>query len=250
VRELLCIFPFEEEFFRRHGVQATYIGHPLARLVRSTVTREEFFRKHRLPPERPLVVLLPGSRPGEIARHLPELADAANRLHRERASSFLLAIPAMAAPAVRNSKFWEPIQRAPIQVVEGQTWDAIAHADVSLAASGTVTVEAALLGTPMVTFYRVAGLSWWMGRFLVDVPFFSMVNLVAGKQVVPELMQNEMTGERLSQEAGRLLSESAARRRMQQDLAVVAARLSGNEDPLEKAASLIEKLMESTRNVP
>ncbi|MCW5980649.1 MAG: lipid-A-disaccharide synthase [Bryobacteraceae bacterium] len=249
VDRLLCIFPFEEEFFRPRGVRATYVGHPLARLVKPSMSREQFFRQHRIPQDRPMVVLLPGSRRGEIGRHLPELVDAAARLARQRAVSLVMALPAMAVPAAGDAKFWEPIQRSPIQVVEGQTWDAIAHADLALAASGTVTIEAALLGAPMVTFYRVTGLSWLLGRFLVDVPFFSMVNLVAGKQIVPELMQNEMRGERLAREAGRLLSDSARRQRMKEDLAVVAARLAANEDPLEKAASLVEDLIESTGNV-
>jgi lipid-A-disaccharide synthase len=249
VDSLLCIFPFEEEFFRRRGVSALYIGHPLSRLVKPALTREEFFRKHRLPLDRPMVVLLPGSRAGEIGRHLAPLADAANRMHRERASSFLLALPAMVSSARGDANFWEPIRRSPIQVIEEQTWDAIAHADLALAASGTVTVEAALLGTPMVTFYRVTGLSWFLGRFLVNVPFFSMVNLVAGKQIVPELMQNEMTGARLAREAARLLSDTGARRRMKDDLAAVSTRLAGDKDPMEKAASVVLTLIESSANV-
>ena len=95
----------------------------------------------------------------------------------------------------------------------------------------------------MVTFYRVTRLSWWMGRFLVNVPFYSMVNLVAGRQIVPELMQNEMTGERLAAEARRLMVDASARDRMEWDLAEVAARLAGEQDPLEKAASLVQGLL-------
>jgi lipid-A-disaccharide synthase len=245
---LLCIFPFEEEFFRRYGVEARYIGHPLARLVRPTLGREEFLRKYRLPADRPLIVLLPGSRPGEIRRHLPPLAGAVERLLRERAVAFVLALPPKVAPA-DGERFWEPFARTPIQVIEGDTWNAIAHARLALAASGTVTVEAALLGTPMVAFYRVSRVSWWLGRLLVDVPFYSMVNLIAGKRVVPELMQNEVTGEALAGEALRLLSEEPAQR-MRQELARVAAALSGDRDPIEEAASAaLELLPRGTRHV-
>jgi lipid-A-disaccharide synthase len=128
--------------------------------------------------------------------------------------------------------------------LEGQTWDVLAHGDLALAASGTVTVEAALLGIPMVTFYRVTGLSWLMGRFLVDVPFYSMVNLVAGRKVVPELMQEEMTGERLALEAETLLDDAGARERMKQDLAGVARALATETDPMQRAADAVAEFLE------
>jgi lipid-A-disaccharide synthase len=237
---LLCIFPFEEQFFCSHGLNATYIGHPLARLVKPALSRADFFRKHRLPLERPLVTVLPGSRRGEAARHLPALLEAADRLYREQATTFLLP-----ASVTTGAEFFrERMSSAPMHVIEGETWDAIAHADLALAASGTVTIEAALLGTPMVTFYRVTQPSWVLGKLLVDVPFYSMVNLVAGRAVVPELMQGEMTGPRLAAEASRLLRDAEARNRMRGELAEVAARLSAGGDAIEKASAVIQDLME------
>ena len=227
VRTLLCIFPFEEAFFRAEGVPARYIGHPLAGLVRPSLSREEFFRKHRLAAGRPLITVLPGSRRGEAARHLPALVDAANRLYQEQAVNLIL--PASATTGVKFFK--EHLEGTPIRAIEGESWDAMAHADVALAASGTVTVEAALLGTPMVTFYRVTPASWWMGKLLVDIPFYSMVNLIAGRAVVPELMQEQMTGERLAAEARRLLSDPDARAEMKAGLAEVRAALSTPGEP-------------------
>jgi lipid-A-disaccharide synthase len=129
-------------------------------------------------------------------------------------------------------------------VIEGETWEAIAHADLALAASGTVTIEAALAGTPMVTFYKVNALSWLAGRLLVRVPFYSMVNLVAERAIVPELMQGKMTGERLAANALWLLEDDPARQRMRQDLAEVARRLTGEGRAMEKAAALVEELIE------
>ena len=246
VVRLLCIFPFEEKYFLDRGVAATYIGHPLATLARPELAREEFLHRYRMPAGRPLIALLPGSRRGEVARHLPALIDAAVRIHDARAATFVLAAPGggfLGRQADALTSFTERIQRTPIQVIEGQTWDVLAHADLALAASGTVTIEAALLGAPMVTFYRVNRLSWRLGKFLVDVPFYSMVNLVAGKKVVPELMQNEMRGERLAAEALRLLNDSGACREMRQDLEIVAARLASSEDPLERAAALVEEFL-------
>jgi len=248
IDRLLCIFPFEEEFFRQRGVRADYIGHPLVRLVRPSVSREEFFSSQGLAPGRPLITLLPGSRRGEALRHMPALMDAVERLDRKREFQFLLALP---------SGFWQDggaalkrrIGDLPVRVVEGRTWDAMAHAELALAASGTVTVEAALLGVPMVTFYRVTGLTWHLGRFLVDVPFYSMVNLVAGRTVVSELIQNEMTGERLAVEALRLLEDGARRERMREDLSAVAAQLAGESDPFERAAQIVRQVLRLDQGV-
>jgi lipid-A-disaccharide synthase len=242
---LLCIFPFEEEFFRRAGVPATYVGHPLAAMVRPSLPRDEFLRKHRLPQDRTLVALLPGSRRGEADRHLPALLDAVERIYRTHAASFALAIPSgfLAPTDPGLTHFKERASRLPIQVIEGETWDVLAHAGLALAASGTVTVEAALLGTPMVTFYRVSPLSWMLGKLLVNVPFYSMVNLVAGKKLVPELMQNEMSGQRLAAEAVRLLNDPAERDQMRRGLRDVAAALSSTVDPMERAAGIIEEFL-------
>ena len=242
IRRLLCIFPFEQEFFERHGVRAVYIGHPLAGRVAPALAKDEFFRKHRLAAGRPLIAILPGSRKGEALRHLPALLDAACRLYRERAVNLVLPASATTGAAF----FKDLVGSTPVRVIEGESWDAMAHADVALAASGTVTVEAALLGTPMVTFYRVSAPSWVAGKLLVRVPFYSMVNLIAGRRVVPELMQSRMTGEALAAEAGRLLADPAARAQMCAGLAEVRARLSncGPLSPAARAAAVVQEILE------
>jgi lipid-A-disaccharide synthase len=243
---LLCIFPFEQEYFRKRGLQADYIGHPLTRIVRPAHTRAEFFSKHGLDPVRPSIALLPGSRIGEIARHLPIVADAAARLQRSFAPNLVLAAPLNFTKRAGSAFFRERIGGLPIQVIEGEAWDVIAHADVAIAASGTVTVEAALLGTPMVTFYRVTGLSWLLGRLLVRVPFYTMVNLVAGRKIVPELMQREATGRRVAEEAAALLQNAGSRDHMRRELQGVAATLATSDDPIEKAARIVSGYL--TRN--
>lgn len=243
IDRLLCIFPFEEAFFREHNVPVTYIGHPLTRRIKPALTRTEFFRKHNLPEDRPLIAVLPGSRRSEVLRHIPPLVRAAEILSREQPLSFIL-------PASRNcgAAFFDgPLAGSPIRAIEGEAWDAMAYCDVALAASGTVTVEAALLGAPMVTFYKVTGLSWLIGKFLVDVPFYSMVNLVSEKRVVAELMQSEMTGQRIAAETALILHDPAIRAKMKQDLAAVAALLSGSnaEDPMVRAADEVERVWEA-----
>ncbi|MGH9558758.1 MAG: lipid-A-disaccharide synthase, partial [Bryobacteraceae bacterium] len=172
------------------------------------------------------------------------LLDAARRIGHNRQVTFVLAL----APGfkIEASRFWERIRSTSIQVIEGKTWDVLAHSDLALAASGTVTIEAALLGVPLVTFYRVNELSWRLGRWMVRAPFLSMVNLVAERRLAPELIQNEATGERIAAEAVRLLEDDDARAEMRAGLAEVAARLSGKlggaGDPMETAAAWIEKV--------
>jgi lipid-A-disaccharide synthase len=221
----------------------TYIGHPLASRVRPALSREDFFRKHNLDPCRPLITILPGSRRSEALRHLPQLTRAAEILARDRPMNFVLP----ASPTCGAGFFAEPLAGTGIQVIEGEAWDAMAHCEVALAASGTVTVEAALLGSPMVTFYRVTGTSWAIGKLLVDIPFYSMVNLIAGKRVVPELMQGAMTGERLAAETTRLVDDATERGKMKKDLARVATLLSGEGDAIGRAADEVERVLENLK---
>ncbi|HTW66597.1 MAG TPA: lipid-A-disaccharide synthase [Bryobacteraceae bacterium] len=255
IDRLLCIFPFEPEFFARYGIDAAYIGHPLTRLIKPSASRAELRRNFDVAEDAPLIALLPGSRTGEAARHLPILIETVDWIRQAfhaattRVPRFILAVPPGTVPA--GSIFRERISAASIQLEEGKTWDVLVSADVALAASGTVTIEACLLGTPMVTFYRVNQLSWWMGKALVRVPFYSMVNLVAGRRIVPELIQHQMTPEALAQEALALVESETKRENMRRELARVAHLLSGPadqrrpggqlaEDPLEVAAALVE----------
>jgi lipid-A-disaccharide synthase len=235
VDHVLCIFPFEEEFFQERGVAATYVGHPLAGEVRVSVSREEFFQRHGLTTEQPLVALLPGSRRAEAARHLPAILDAVQRLRQWRPLQFVLP-----ASTTTGSRFFqERIPDSAVQIVEEASADALSHADVALVASGTATVEAALLGAAMVTFYKVTTPSWLAGKFLVDVPFYTMVNLLAGRRVVPELMQDECTGENLAAEVRRLLEDGTARAAMQQDLAEIRHALDTPVPAARRAAEVI-----------
>jgi len=242
VTRLLCIFPFEEPFFRAAGVNADYIGHPLVGVVKPSLSRDDFFRKHGFDPARPLISVLPGSRRGEAARHMPALVEAVRLLDREQALNFVLP-----ASATTGARFFEQqVENTPLRVIEGESWDAMAHSALALAASGTVTVEAALLGVPMVTFYRVNAVSWLLGRLLVQVPYYTMVNLIAGRQVVPELMQREMKGERIAGEALRLLRDSGERARMLQGLEDVRARLADGRTGAapQRAAAIIQDILE------
>jgi lipid-A-disaccharide synthase len=243
IDRLLCIFPFEEAYFRARHVPVTYIGHPLAGRVKPQLSRAEFFRKHNLPLERQLITVLPGSRPSEVLRHVPALVRAAEILSKGRDLSFILP----ASPHCGAAFFDGPLTGSPIRAIEGDelssaAWDAMAYCDLALAASGTVTVEAALLGAPMVTFYKVTPLTYAIGKPLVKVPFFSMVNLIAGRRIVPELIQDDMTGERIAAEAAPLLDGGPDRAKMKEDLAEVAARLAGTTDAISVAVDEVARV--------
>ena len=242
---LLCIFPFEEAFFRKHDVPTTYIGHPLSRLAKPKLTRAQFCSKLGIPEVSRIVALLPGSRHGELARHMPILLDAARRIRERVPATFVLPLPA--GFGLENTRFWEPVQAESIKVVEGHTWDALAQAELALAASGTVTIEGAMLGAPMVTFYRVNALSWYLQRWRVQTPFLTMVNLVGGRQVVPELIQDQMTADRIASEALRLLEEPEVMQTMRTGLAEVATMLRSDRDPMETAADWVEKVVSGDR---
>lgn len=237
VDRLLCIFPFEEAWFRERGVAAEYVGHPLVGRVRPHQSRGEFFARWKLRENLPLVALLPGSRPREVALNLPPLIETARHLR--------------AQCAVVVNPDTEVQGAAGLPVVTGATWDALAQADVAVAASGTITIEGALLGTPMVVIYRVTEPTWQLGRLLVGTPFYSMVNLVAGRAVVPEFIQKDFVPVRVAEEANRLLQSPAARRQMREGLAQVAQRLtSPGGDPVARAAERAIEIMESASRVP
>jgi lipid-A-disaccharide synthase len=137
------------------------------------------------------------------------------------------------------ASFRERIESLSIKVIENEPWDCIGHADLALAASGTVTMEAAVLGTPMVTFYKVTALSWHAGRRLVKVPFLSMANLIAERKIVPELIQDDMTPQKICEEAARLLSNVEATAAMRRDLAAVRLSLTRAGDPFARAANVV-----------
>ncbi len=239
VSRVLCIFPFEEEFYHRANVPVNFIGHPLVDAVQPTMTREQFAEQFHLNATEPIVVLLPGSRPREIEHNLPRMLEACHHLEREREYQFVLA----AAPGITERNLLEHARYdLRLHIVEGATYDALAAADCAIVSSGTATVEAALLGAPMVVVYRVSATTAFIARRLVRTPFFSMVNLIAGRCVVPELIQEAFTAEAVAKEAKRLLTSADAREAMRRDLAEVKRRL-GTGGAIEKAAGIVAGML-------
>jgi len=234
----LCIFPFEEKFFGDAGVPVKFIGHPLVGNVAPSQTREQFFATHGLDLTLSLVTMLPGSRGSELARHLSLLREACVKIHNARPVQFVAAAAPGRAESLKSG--WP--NQLKVTVVEGQTYDALAHANASIVSSGTATVEAALLDAPMVVVYRVTPLTALLARPLVRTKHFSMVNLIAGREVVPELIQNDFTPDKVAEQTLRLLRDPAAAAVMRAELADVRQRL-GPPGAVERAADAIATLL-------
>ncbi|MFQ5723952.1 MAG: lipid-A-disaccharide synthase [Terriglobia bacterium] len=237
VHKVICIFPFEEEFFRRAGVEVEYVGHPLLDAARPALNRQEFLQRYGLQATRPTVCLLPGSRNQEVARHLPRLLEAAARLAEQRSLQFTLVRANTVDPALPKALLAQR-RELPVTLIDDSPYNALAWADAAVISSGTATVEALLLGTPMVVIYRVAAPSWWVGKLLVRTPHYSMVNLLAGRRLVPELIQSDFTPERVAAELERLLSDTSERARIQTELERLKERL-GPPGAIERASRAV-----------
>jgi lipid-A-disaccharide synthase len=235
----LCIFPFEEEFFREAGVSTEFIGHPLVGEVKSTKDRKQFCEALGLDAARTIVTVLPGSRTGELGHHLPVLQESCARIHARKPSQFVVAAAHAKDVELLKSGWAAGLT---IRVVEGETYNALAAADAAIVSSGTATVEAALLNAAMVVVYRVSPLTATLAKPLVRTPYFAMVNLIAEKQVVPELVQDNFTPDKVALETLRILQDPNARAAMRDALTEVRKRL-GPPGAVERAADQIVHLL-------
>ena len=234
---VLVIFPFEEAIYREAGIPAQWVGHPLLDLTPATRPREEVLASLRLDPARPVVALLPGSRHNELRAILPDLVRGAMLIRQTLPNAqFIVA----RAPHLDDGLFDSLEQLAGVVTVEGRTDDVLAAADVAIVASGTVTVQAALHQCPMVVVYRLSSLTYRLGKPFVHVDTYAMANLVAGRRVVPELIQDDFTPERVAAEALRVLTDSAHRTAVRRDLGEVRARLGATGASTRAAEAVIE----------
>ncbi len=249
VDRMLVIFPFEEGFYQGRGVDAKYVGHPLADLALPGVSRAEFAEAIGLDVAKRWVGLLPGSRAKEILLNLPEMLMAARELLRRNEDlEFLLPLAATLTAAQRamvQGMLAESGAGLPVRLVEDAR-AALFHARGSIVASGTATVEAALMGNPFVVVYRVSPVTYWIAKRVVTVPHVAMVNLVADKRLVPELIQDDFTAARIVQEFEPLLLQGEARAEMMTGLAAVGAKLRAGRAPGETAIGVVAGIVVET----
>jgi lipid-A-disaccharide synthase len=249
VDKALVIFPFEEKFYRDRGVDVTFVGHPLADLPAPRITREAYAAAHQLDAAKVWITLMPGSRRKEVRMNLPTMLEAADRLGsgykfllpvaRTLDASFLRELIGTRAETRRAASL-RRIHLVP------EALPALFHSRAGIVASGTATVEAAIMGTPFVMVYRVSPLTYALGKPRVKVPYFAMVNLIAEEEVVPELVQHKFTAENVVTELTKLIPDGEPRARMIDRLAAVKGRLrasGGGAHPSETAAEIILKMI-------
>lgn len=245
IAKMIVIFDFEEEIYRRAGVPVEYVGHPLVDMVRPHLTREQFFAKVDLDASVPTVALLPGSRKQEVTANLPVMLDAATRLTLHHQLQFIVAVAPTIDPGwVETTRLECYVGRATVRPAVHATYDALQHADVAVVASGTATLEAALRERPMVVVYRVSPVTWLVGKLLVNVPFYCMVNILAKKEIVPELMQHDFSAANVAARVEYLLEHPEAREAMIQGFRALRPRL-GPGGAIERAADAVVRLLQS-----
>jgi lipid-A-disaccharide synthase len=238
VDHMAVIFPFEADFYQRHGVKVAFVGHPLLESVKPNAGREETLVKLGLDPKKPVIALLPGSRHGEVSRHLPVMCAAAIRLRRK---AQFLCVQAATIDAEQIRSTFDHFGLS-VPVVEKDRYDAVYAADVVWTASGTATVEIALLGKPMIIVYRLAWLTYLIARWLVRVEHIGMVNLLAGERLMPELIQGDANPERIIAETRMFLDDAVNRSTIVKKLAKLRERL-GAPGAAQRVAALAFSMM-------
>jgi lipid-A-disaccharide synthase len=225
VDQMAVVFPFEVPFYESHGVKVRFVGHPLLDTVHVAENRETVLARLGLDPAKPTIALLPGSRQREVSYHLPVMLEALMCLHRERDIQFLLVRASTVDAGEINSILSK--RGVKIPVVGEARYDAVNASDLVWTASGTATLETALLRKPMIIVYRLSWVTYCLARLLVRVEHIGMVNLIAGERLVPELVQSDFTAERLVEESRSLLDNQGKRSQIANRLSALPEKLGG-----------------------
>jgi lipid-A-disaccharide synthase len=241
VKKMIVLFPFEVPLYEAAGVDVEWVGHPLLDIVKPTLPREVAFQKFGLDPKRRTIGLLPGSRMHEIERLLPPLLASAHLLQQEVPDlQFIIPLaPGISKPILISQMKNRSI---PVKVVEGFTYDVMNLSELLIIASGTATLEGAILGKPMIIIYKVSLPSYWIGRALIRVDHIGLVNLVAEKEIAPELIQKDVTPRRIADEAFRILRDPILSRKMTESMGEIRQKL-GEPGAAQRAAHIVTSLL-------
>jgi lipid-A-disaccharide synthase len=238
VDKVICILPFEKQLYEEYGVDATYVGHPFMNTVKPTYSKEDFFKKVRIEQEGPVITILPGSRENEIRKHMPALLSIISKLEHH------VHNPTVLLPLAENIDF-NYIEKHlagshTIRVFKGLAYDAMAHSDIAIASSGSVTLEAAILGAPTIVIYKISPLSYLLARMLVNVQYISLPNIIAGKEIFPEFIQ-QIDPEKIAEKALYMLNNG--REKIKDDMERIYKKL-GKFDSYERAKDEIIQILE------
>lgn len=245
VDKIGVILPFEEEYFRQRGVDAEYVGHPLLDTVAASASREQFCSEHQIPLESRCIGLFPGSRKREISSLLPDFLEAGRILQNAMPEKLIFLVPQASTITTRDLEeagILEAAKHLDIRIIKEERYNMMAACAAVVAASGTVTLELAILEVPMIVAYKLSPLTYFLGRLLVKVKYFSLVNLIAGYSAVPELLQAEVTPQRIADELTAILLQPEKRQDMIKALRDVKDKLGG-AGASEKAASVVVTLL-------
>jgi len=240
VQKMLLIFPFEEEIYKEQGIPATYVGHPLCEFVKVSLSREEFHQKYELTPEKKLISILPGSRKSELRFHMPVLLSALERIKDEFDVQFLLLLAENLEPSFIQS--FVSSYNNDLKVLKTDKYEAMTYSHLVLAACGTANLEAALLGAPLISFYRILPLTYSLGKRFVHIKNYSIVNILAGRKIIPELIQKNFTPENIFQKTKEILLSEKSRSRMIENFKSIKIILGGRQASLNAAREL-EKII-------
>jgi lipid-A-disaccharide synthase len=242
VKKMVVFFPFEVPLYKAAGVDVEWVGHPLLDIAKPALSKEVAFRKFGLDPQRRTIGLLPGSRTHEVERLLPPLLASAHLLQKE-IPDLQFVIPL--APGFKEASLspWMKNSSVAVKLIEGWTYDVMNISELLILASGTATLEAAILGKPMIIVYKVSLLSSWVGRAMIRVNHIGLVNLVAGKGIAPELIQKDVNPKRIAEEALRILKDLVLRQKMVECLKEVRQRL-GNPGAAQRAARIVMSMLQ------
>lgn len=245
VERVAAIFPFEAEAYRQAGAKVTFVGNPLVDIVKTSMSKEEAFRFFEVEPNHPVVLLLPGSRKQEIIGLLPVMLEAAEKIQQNLPHcQFLLPT----ASTISREMLQDIIKNYSVSVrlTDKSTYDLMNIAQAAIAASGTVTLEAAIVGLPTVIIYKVAGLTYFLGKFLVKIPHISLPNIIAGRRVVPELLQGQANALNVAKETLDILTNEQLRKQVEKDLLEVREKL-GQAGAVQRVAEEIVHIVEEKR---
>ena len=237
VTKVAAIFPFEADVYREAGADVVFVGHPLLDIVKPSMSREQAYSYFGADPDRPVLLLLPGSRKQEIENLLPVMLDAAVQITAKLPQcQFFLPVASTIPESMLNTLIQG--RGLDIKFTHDKTYDLMSIANVAIAASGTVTLEAALLNLPSVIIYKVNSLTYFLGKLLVKIPHIGLPNIVAGRKILPELLQNGANSEAITAEVLPLLTDGQIRQTVMTDLAVVREKL-GSGGAVQRVAAVV-----------